>query len=104
MKKSNYFYFYLIVLNIIFTPVYSDEILKKGKSIFLEKGNCAACHSLSDAGSVGQIGPSLNGLKLEKKVVVKVVTHGVEDMPAYKDILSKKEIDAVSIYVSINSN
>ena len=58
-------YLYYIVVFILFSQVlYADEILNLGKNIFLEKGNCATCHSLSDAGSNADIGPHLDIIKI----------------------------------------
>ena len=55
----------------------ANEILDLGKNIFLEKGNCATCHTLSDAGSNGDIGPNLNEIKPEVGRVVMAVTNGI---------------------------
>ncbi len=98
-------YFNYIVVFILFSQVlYADEILNLGKNIFLEKGNCATCHSLSDAGSNGEIGPNLNLIKPDKGRVVMAVTNGIGVMPAYEGILSFEEIEAVATYVSEKSN
>ena len=43
------FLFFLIFFMHVFNQANSDEIYEKGRVIFLEKGNCAACHALSDA-------------------------------------------------------
>ena len=100
MKYLNY-----IVVFILFNQVlYADEILNLGKNIFLEKGNCATCHSLSDAGSSGDIGPNLNLIKPDVGRVVMAVTNGIGVMPAYEGILTSKEIEAVALYVSEKSN
>jgi hypothetical protein len=49
MKHLN---FLLLLIFITFSQnLDADEILDLGKNIFLEKGNCATCHALSDAGS-----------------------------------------------------
>ena len=82
----------------------ADEILDLGKNIFLEKGNCATCHALNDAGSNADIGPNLNLIKPDVGRVVIAVTNGIGVMPAYEGILSSKEIEAVAIYVSEKSN
>ena len=82
----------------------ADEVLNLGKEIFLEKGNCAQCHALSDAGSNGDIGPNLNEIKPEVGRVVMAVTNGIGVMPAYEGMLTSKEIEAVAIYVSEKSN
>ena len=47
MKYYNYFF---ITIFILFTQnLCANEILDLGKNIFLEKGNCATCHTLNDA-------------------------------------------------------
>ena len=100
-------YFNLIFLLIFFLFIENlsaDEILILGKNIFLEKGNCATCHALSDAGSNADIGPNLNLIKPDLGRVVMAVTNGIGVMPAYEGILTSEEIEAVSFYVSEKSN
>ena len=102
MKYYNYFF---IAIFILFSKtLFADEILDLGKIIFLEKGNCAACHALNDAGSSSDIGPNLNLIKPDVGRVVIAVTNGIGVMPAYEGILSSKEIEAVATYVSEKSN
>ena len=104
MKKNNYFYFLIFLfLNLFFLPVKSDPILELGKIIFLEQGNCAACHTLDDAKSNGEIGPNLNRIKPDITRVIKVVTNGIGVMPPYEGVLSTQEIEAVAHYVSITA-
>ena len=100
-------YFNLIFLLIFFlftNNLRADEILILGKNIFLEKGNCAACHALADAGSNSDIGPNLNLIKPDIGRVVIAVTNGIGVMPAYEGLLSNQEIEAVAKYVSEKSN
>ena len=100
-------YFNLIFLLIFFLFIKNlsaDEILVLGKNIFLEKGNCATCHALADAGSTGDIGPNLNQIKPDIGRVIMSVTNGIGVMPAYEGLLSSKEIEAVAKYVSEKSN
>ena len=90
---------------ILFTQTLcANEILDLGKNIFLEKGNCATCHALNDAGSIADIGPNLNLIKPDVGRVVMAVTNGIGVMPAYEGILTSEEIEAVSVYVSEKSN
>ncbi len=99
-------------LNIIFLLIFflsiknlsADELLILGKNIFLEKGNCAACHALADAGTNGDIGPNLNQIKPDIGRVIMAVANGIGVMPAYEGLLSTKEIEAVAKYVSEKSN
>jgi len=49
---------FLIILSLNTEKLLADEIFKKGREIFLEKGTCSSCHTLNDAGSQGNIGPN----------------------------------------------
>ena len=102
MKYYNYF---IVTIFILFTEtLFANEILELGKNIFLEKGNCATCHALNDAGSNADIGPNLNLIKPDVGRVVMAVTNGIGVMPAYEGILTSEEIEAVALYVSEKSN
>ena len=102
MKYYNYF---IVTIFILFTEtLFANEILELGKNIFLEKGNCATCHALNDAGSIADIGPNLNLIKPDVGRVVMAVTNGIGVMPAYEGILTSEEIEAVAAYVSEKSN
>ena len=102
MKYYNYFF---TIMFILFTQtLYANEILDLGKNIFLEKGNCATCHTLNDAGSNADIGPNLNLIKPDVGRVVMAVTNGIGVMPAYDGILTSEEIEAVATYVSEKSD
>ena len=102
MKYYNYFFLTIFVLHI--QSLCANEILDQGKSIFLEKGNCATCHSLNDARSNADIGPNLNLIKPDIGRVVMAVTNGIGVMPSYEGILTYEEIEAVALYVSEKSN
>ena len=81
----------------------ADELFSKGKEVFLEAGNCAACHSLSDAGSIAEIGPNLNQIRPQVQTILMAVKNGIGVMPAMEGILSDEEIEAVAHYVSISA-
>ena len=81
--------------------VNADELFNKGKEVFLEAGNCAACHSLSDAGSIAEIGPNLNQIRPQVQTILMAVRNGIGVMPAMEGILTDEEIEAVAHYVSI---
>jgi len=97
------FLFLSIIFLFIFNQVKSDEKYDKGKIIFLKQGNCAACHTLLDAGSDGNIGPNLNEVRPDIMRVIAAVTNGIGVMPAYQEELSPEEIEAVAHYVSVSS-
>lgn len=78
----------------------NSAVLALGKQIFLVKGGCGGCHTLKDAGSTGSVGPNLDQLKPALDRVEHQVENGGAVMPAFKDKLSKDEIDAVATYVS----
>tara|TARA_X000001036_G_C19981865_1_gene522564 strand:- start:174 stop:452 length:279 start_codon:yes stop_codon:yes gene_type:complete len=84
--------------------VNADELFNKGKEVFLEAGNCAACHTLSDAGSIGDIGPNLNLIRPQVQTILMAVKNGIGVMPAMQGILSDEEIEAVAHYVSISAD
>ena len=72
-----------------------------GKNIFEKK--CASCHTLKDAGATGTIGPNLDQLMPSFAIAQKQVTNGGQVMPAFKDVLSKAQIDAVAKYVATHA-
>jgi cytochrome c553 len=72
---------------------------KAGKAVFAKAG-CGSCHTLSDAGSSGNVGPNLDQAKPSADLVVERVTNGMGVMPSFKDQLSEKEIQDVAAYVS----
>ena len=68
----------------------------------MDNGECATCHTLSDAKSNGQIGPNLNQIKPDEIRVLTAVTNGIGVMPSYQGLLTTEEIEAVSYYVSVS--
>ena len=96
---------FLLLINalIINANANDDELFNKGKEIFLEAGNCAACHTLSDAGSNAIIGPNLNEIRPDVSRILMAVKNGIGVMPAMEGILSNEEIEAVAHYVSISA-
>ena len=102
MNKAKFFYLILILSsNLFFLPAYSDPMFEMGKDVFLNKANCATCHTLTEAGSNGQIGPNLNQIKPNMMRVISVVKNGIGIMPPLEGLLSTQEIEAVAHYVSI---
>ncbi len=101
MKKNNIFIIIFLFLTYFFTCKIRSNFWN-GKNIFLEQGNCAACHTLADAKSNGEIGPNLNRIKPDITRVIGAVTNGIGVMPPYEGVLSTEEIEAVAHYVSIS--
>ena len=69
-----------------------------GKSIFT--ANCGSCHTLSDAGTSGAVGPNLDESRPPTELVVDRVTNGQGAMPSFKDSLDADQIQAVAEYVA----
>jgi len=69
-----------------------------GREIFV--ANCGSCHTLSDAGTSGTVGPSLDGISLDVSAVETQVRNGGGGMPAFEGQLTDAEITAVSAYVA----
>jgi mono/diheme cytochrome c family protein len=71
-----------------------------GKEVFLGESGCASCHTLSDAGASGTIGPNLDATMPPPELVVERVTNGAGAMPSFADSLSEAQIQDVAAYVS----
>ena len=69
-----------------------------GKSIF--QAECAACHTLADAGTSGTVGPNLDESRPTKTLALERVTEGRGAMPPFEDTLSPQQIEAVAEYVA----
>jgi len=69
-----------------------------GKEIFT--ANCAACHTLADAGATGSVGPNLDQLKPAEDVVAHQVEVGGGAMPSFKGTLTPQQIQDVAAYVA----
>ncbi len=73
--------------------------IEKGKELFADFA-CGSCHSLSDAGATGHVGPSLDGDRdLTQAFIVDRLTNGKGGMPAFAGQLSPEETDALAAYV-----
>ncbi len=71
----------------------------EGKQIFTQ--SCGTCHTLSDAGTSGSVGPNLDQLKPDKARTLSAIEQGgagTGAMPA--NIVTGAEAEAVATYVS----
>ena len=71
-----------------------------GKEVFLGTAGCASCHTLSDAGSTGAVGPNLDDAKPSEALVLDRVTNGQGGMPSFSSTLTEQQIADVAAYVS----
>ena len=69
-----------------------------GEAVFASAG-CGGCHTLSAAGSSGNVGPNLDEAKPDVGLVVDRVTNGMGGMPSFKGQLSDKQIHDVAAFV-----
>jgi mono/diheme cytochrome c family protein len=67
------------------------------KSIFT--ASCGSCHVLSDAGTTGTVGPSLDESQVDVRQAARQIAEGGGGMPAFKDQLSEEQIRALAEYV-----
>ncbi len=82
-----------LLISLFFANIsYAEELIKIGENIFYNKEACVNCHILNAADGGN------NQLSIDH--VINIVTNGYGVMPAYKDKLTKKEIEAVAIFVS----
>lgn len=72
-----------------------------GKKIFVAR--CGSCHVLNAAGTKGTAGPNLDALKPPFPRTREQVINGGGLMPAFKDILTDAQIEAVARYVAENA-
>jgi uncharacterized membrane protein len=73
--------------------------LEEGRAVFASAG-CGSCHTLSDAGASGTVGPSLDGAQPSAALVAATVRAGRGAMPSFASTLDDEEIAAVAAYVS----
>ena len=71
-----------------------------GKEVFLGSAACGGCHTLSDAGATGAVGPNLDESQPSEALVVDRVTNGQGGMPSFSSTLSEQQIADVAAYVS----
>ena len=81
----------------------ADDLAGQGKIVFMEAAEpaCSICHTLSDAGATGEIGPNLDELAPSQDQVRNAVKGGVGLMPAFGDALTEEQINAVAYYVNL---
>ena len=72
---------------------------ENGKKLFASAG-CGGCHTFSDAGSTGTVGPNLDDAAIEFDAAVQQIKNGGGGMPAFGDRLSDQEIADVAAFVT----
>jgi mono/diheme cytochrome c family protein len=70
-----------------------------GKEVFASAG-CGSCHTLSDAGTTGTVGPNLDEAQPAFDEAATTITNGRGAMPSFEGQLSEEQINDVAAYVS----
>ncbi len=102
--KIIYLVLFLILFSLNINILKADSKMEMGLDVYNNKAMCGACHILSTTGSAGKIGPNLDYLKLQIPQIILTVTNGIGVMPAFEDMLTSEEIEAVAYFVSTSSN
>jgi mono/diheme cytochrome c family protein len=71
-----------------------------GKAIFTGASGCTGCHTLSDAGSTGTVGPNLDDAMPSFDLAYDRVTNGQGGMPSFATSLTDQQRADVAAYVS----
>ncbi len=79
-------------------PEYVNGDPVAGKDVFMSSG-CGSCHTLSDAGTSGTIGPNLDEKKPSLGLVVDRVVNGKGVMQSFESQLTPQQIADVAAYV-----
>lgn len=74
-----------------------------GKAVFTGASSCGGCHTFSDAGTSGAVGPNLDETALDAAGVATIVTKGRGGMPAFAEQLTPQEIADVAAYITSTS-
>ena len=69
-----------------------------GKALFVS--NCGSCHTLSAAGTNGQIGPKLDGLGVDALTVRSVMQAGPGAMPTFSSLPAAERAAIVKFVVA----
>jgi uncharacterized membrane protein len=69
-----------------------------GRDVFVSE--CGSCHTLSDAGTTGRVGPNLDASQPPADLVLERVRDGKGAMPSFRSSLSDMEMRDVAAYVA----
>jgi mono/diheme cytochrome c family protein len=76
----------------------ATDLVSVGRDLF--NGNsCSACHTLSDAGATGSVGPSLDNPNLTHDAIVSRVEMGGGPMPSFSGQMSEADISKLADYI-----
>jgi cytochrome c6 len=75
-----------------------SDAVAAGRELF-NAWSCSACHTLTDAGSQGAVGPSLDNPNLTHDFIVTRVTNGSGPMPSFSGQISDADIGKLADYI-----
>jgi len=75
-----------------------SDVVAAGRDLF-NTWSCSACHTLTDAGSSGAVGPSLDNPKLTHDFIVGRVTNGQGPMPSFGGQIPDADIGKLADYI-----
>lgn len=75
-----------------------SDVVAAGRDLF-NTWSCSACHTLTDAGSSGAVGPSLDNPKLTHDFIVNRVTNGSGPMPSFGGQIPDADIGKLADYI-----
>lgn len=100
MKNNFKIFVSALVLLSAAVCVQAQDVMVDGKKLFSQAvPACSICHVMSHAGSVGEVGPSLDELKPDATRVAKALRNGIGQMPAFKT-LTDAQVTLLSKYVA----
>lgn len=75
-----------------------SDVITAGRDLF-NTWSCSACHTLTDAGSSGAVGPSLDNPNLTHDFIVGRVTNGQGPMPSFGGQIPEADIGKLADYI-----
>ncbi|MEM9070770.1 MAG: molybdopterin-dependent oxidoreductase [Myxococcota bacterium] len=73
---------------------------RRGQAIFASiQPACGTCHTLSHAGTAGQVGPALDGIRRTMPQIEATIRNGIGAMPSFGPQLSEGELRDLATYV-----
>lgn len=75
-----------------------SDLVAAGRELF-NTWSCSACHTLTDAGSSGAVGPSLDNPNLTHDFIVTRITTGSGPMPSFSGQIPDADIAKLADYI-----
>lgn len=74
------------------------DAIAAGRELF-NANSCSACHTLTDAGASGSVGPDLDNPNLTREAIVTRVQMGGGPMPSFAGQISDADIGKLADYI-----